>query len=168
MKPRAMSEWIEAAASSAVWPRRSVHARVSFSPAVKNVIRSSASRRRRTTSSSAEGALAELRRVRLGHLRELRLQLQVDPARPVLDRQQRLRGQRLELGRQLAREVAQRVARIEVGEQRLQLLDLLAQPRVARLRLLLDPLQPPLDVVAVGDEQLELERLQVAGGIGAR
>ena len=55
MKPRAMSEWIDAAASSAVWPRRSVQARVSFSPAVKNVIRSSASRSRRTTSSSAEG-----------------------------------------------------------------------------------------------------------------
>ena len=54
MNPRAMSEWIEAAASSAVCPRRSVHARVSFSPAVKNVIRSSASRRRRITSSSAD------------------------------------------------------------------------------------------------------------------
>ena len=51
-----MSEWIAAAASSAVWPRRSGQARVSFSPAVKNVIRSSSSRRRRATSSSAEGA----------------------------------------------------------------------------------------------------------------
>jgi hypothetical protein len=55
MKPRAMSEWIDAAASSAVCPRRSVQARVSFSPAVKNVIRSCASRSRRTSSSSAEG-----------------------------------------------------------------------------------------------------------------
>ena len=55
MKPRAMSLWIVAAASSAFWPRRSVQARVSFSPAVKNVIRSSSSRRRLVTSPSADG-----------------------------------------------------------------------------------------------------------------
>ena len=48
MNPRAMSEWIVPAASSAVSPRRSVHARVSFSPAVKNVTRSSTSNSRRT------------------------------------------------------------------------------------------------------------------------
>jgi hypothetical protein len=50
-----MSEWIVPAASSADSPRRSDHARVSFSPAVKNVIRSSASESLRTISSSAEG-----------------------------------------------------------------------------------------------------------------
>src|SRR5579884_2233832 len=54
MKPRAMSEWIVSAASSALSPRCSVHARVSFSPAVKNVIRSSVSTSLRTTSPSAD------------------------------------------------------------------------------------------------------------------
>src|SRR5581483_291877 len=54
MKPRAMSVWIVAAASSAVCPRRSVHARVSFSPAVKKVIRSSVSASCRTTEPSAD------------------------------------------------------------------------------------------------------------------
>src|SRR5205814_298707 len=54
MKPRAMSEWIVSAASSAVSPRLSVQARVSLSPAVKNVIRSRVSASRRTTSPSAD------------------------------------------------------------------------------------------------------------------
>src|SRR6476620_7840151 len=54
MKPRAMSVWIVSAASSAVRPRRSDHARVSFSPAVKKLINPSSSLRRRTTSSRAE------------------------------------------------------------------------------------------------------------------
>ena len=49
-----MSVWIVPAASSAVCPRRSVHARVSCSPAVKNVIRSSADASRAATSSSAD------------------------------------------------------------------------------------------------------------------
>ena len=48
-----------------------------------------------------------------------------------------------------------------------QLLDLDAELRVARLRLLLDPLEPPLDVVAVGDEQLEPQVLEIAGRVGA-
>src|SRR5579862_710495 len=54
MKPRAISVWIVAAASIAVRPRRSVHARVSFSPAVKNVIRSRVSARRRTIDARAD------------------------------------------------------------------------------------------------------------------
>ena len=49
-----MSVWIAPAASSAVWPLRSVHARVSCSPAVKNVIRSSAPASRPAISSSAD------------------------------------------------------------------------------------------------------------------
>ena len=169
MKPRAMSEWIDAAASSAVWPSaerprpRLLLARGEERDQVERVAQAAdhlVERRRAPL-------LAELRRVGVRHLRELRLQLQVDPVRPVLDREQRLRRQGLELLRQLARVVAQRVARLQVGEQRLQLLDLLPQRGVTRLRLLLDPLEPPLDMVAVGDEQLEIERLQVAGGIGA-
>jgi hypothetical protein len=54
MKPLAMSVWTAAAASSAVPPRRSVQARVSFSPAVKKLTRSRAAKSRRTTSSRAD------------------------------------------------------------------------------------------------------------------
>ena len=43
---------------------------------------------------------------------------------------------------------------LEVGH-----LDL--EPRVSRLRLLPDAFEAPLDVVAVGDEELELQRLEV-------
>ena len=117
MNPRAMSEWIDSAASSAVSPWRSVQARVSFSPAVKNVIRSSASRSRPATSSSADAPPSRIGgRLVLGELGQLRLELQVDPARAVLDRDQRLRRQRLELRRQLAGVVDQRAARVDVRE----------------------------------------------------
>ena len=37
---------------------------------------------------------------------------------------------------------------------------------IARLRLLADALEPPVDVLAVGDDELEAERLEVGGGIG--
>ena len=156
MKPRAMSEWIVPAASSAVWPRRSVQARVSLSPTVKNVIRPSASLSRTTTSSSADAPVAELGRLLVGELGELRLELAVDPTRAVLERDQRLRRERLELGGQLVRPVRERLAGVEVGEQALERLDLLALGAIAGLRLLLHALEPALDVVAVGDEQLEL------------
>ena len=157
-----MSVWIAPAASSAVWPLRSVQARVSCSPAVKNVIRSSALASRPAISSSADcAAVAKRRRLLVGQLGELGLELQVDPARAVDDRDQRLRRQRLELAGQLAVVVRELAARVDVREHLLQLLDLGADLRVARLRLLLDALEPPLDVVAVGDEQLELERLEI-------
>ena len=58
--------------------------------------------------------------------------------------------------------VRERLPRLEVREQLLERLDLLPRGRIARLRLLAHPLEPPLDVVAVGDEQLEPERLEVA------
>jgi len=48
-----------------------------------------------------------------------------------------------------------------VSEHLLQLIELAADLCVARLRLLLDALEPALDMVAVGDEQLELERLEI-------
>ena len=82
MKPRAMSEWIVAAASSAVWPLRSVQARVSLSPAVKNVIRPSASFSRRDDLVERRRPVAELRRLLVGQLGELGLELAVDPAGP--------------------------------------------------------------------------------------
>ena len=96
-------------------------------------------------------------RLLVGQLGQLRLELEVDPARPVddLDQSASSSAARAPRGR-LARVVAQRAAAVEVREHRPQVVDLLPQRRVARLRLLLDPLEPPLDVVAVGDEQLEL------------
>ena len=157
-----MSEWIVPAASSAVWPERSVHARVSFSPAVKNVIRPSASLSRRTTSSRAEGPSRNAAASSSGELGELGLELAVDPVRAVDDREQRLRREWVELGRKLARPLGERVARLEVREHRGQRLGLLAHGCIARLRLLLDPLEPLGDVIGVGDEQLELQLLEVA------
>src|SRR5207302_390295 len=59
------------------------------------------------------------------------------------------------------RSVHARVPRVEVREQAFEIVRLPLQLRVARLRLLPDALEPPLDVIAVGDEQLELQRLQV-------
>ena len=164
-----MSEWIASAASSADSPSRSVHARVSFSPAVKKVIRSSASRSRPATSSSADSPPSRNAAASsCGQLGELRLELQVDPARPVLDRDHRLRRQRLELAGQLAGVVDQRAARVDMSQDPRQLLDLGANLRVARLRLFGDALEPALDVVAIGDQQLQRERLEVTCGIGVR
>jgi hypothetical protein len=51
-----------------------------------------------------------------------------------------------------------------VREHALELVDLSAKLRVARLRLTADPLQPPLDVITVGDEQLQLELLDLLRG----
>ena len=60
-------------------------------------------------------------------LRELRLEFQVDPGRAVDDREQRLRGQRLELTRQLAVVVRELAAGIDVGED---LLSSSSSPRI--------------------------------------
>ena len=71
-----MSEWIVSAASSAVWPLRSVHARVSLSPAVKNVIRSSASLQPRDDLlERRRAAVAERGRLLVVELGQLRLEL---------------------------------------------------------------------------------------------
>ena len=58
------------------------------------------------------------------------------------------------------------VAGLDVGEDALELLRLFAELRIARFRLRTNPLEPLLDVVAVGDDELELELLLVAVGIG--
>src|SRR3954447_5796940 len=52
-----------------------------------------------------------------------------------------------------------------MGEGALQLPELGAKTRVTGLRLLLDALEAPLDVIAVGNEKLEPQRLQVVCGI---
>ena len=164
-----MSEWIDPAASSAVWPERSVHALVSFSPAVKNVIRSSASRSRRTTSSSAESPPSRKDAASSsGSSASSASSFRSMPAGPVDDGEQRLRRQRLELGRKLARVVGERLAGVDVRQHVRELVDLGAQACVARLRLLRHTLEPSLDVIAVGDEQLEAERLEIAVRIRVR
>src|SRR5207244_12754206 len=66
-------------------------------------------------------------------LGELGLELEVDPSRSVLDREQRLRGQRLERRRNRATVVGERPAALEMSEQRLRLRDLLPEPSLARL-----------------------------------
>jgi len=54
-----MSEWIDSAASRAVWPVDSVHERASVSPIVKKVMSPSASYTARTTLALAAGTRAE-------------------------------------------------------------------------------------------------------------
>ena len=103
-----------------------------------------------------------------GRLSELRLELQVCPAGAVLDRDDRLRRQRLERLRERGRVILQRPALVQVGEQLLEVLHLGPKRRIARLRLFRDTLEPPLDMLAVGDEELELDRLQIPLGIGVR
>src|SRR5205814_497845 len=66
-----------------------------------------------------------------GQLREFGLELQVDPAGPVLDRDRRLRGQRLERVRDLAAVAGDRPSLLHVREQRLEARDLLLQLRLA-------------------------------------
>src|SRR5215216_2512076 len=107
------------------------------------------------------GSVAELRRLLIGELAELGLEREVGPAGTVDDRDQRLRGQRLELPRQLFAPIAQRPLFVDVREQPLEVRDLGAQLRAARLRVFANALEPARDVVAVGDEQLEVERLEL-------
>ena len=162
-----MSVWISPAASSAVRPPRSVQARASVGPIVKNVIRPSDAFRPAGDLLERRRAVAKRGRLVLGQLAELGLELEVDAAGAVLDDDHRLRRQRLERVRHLALVVGDRPAAFDVGEQRLEARDLLPELRVARLRLLTRPLEPLLDVIAVGDEQFELQCLQIGVGLGA-
>src|SRR5436853_6060794 len=100
-------------------------------------------------------AFAERGRLLRRQLAKLGLELQVDPTGAVLEREERLRRQRLELLRQLALPLLERPAFLEVPEKPLELPDLTSQGRVARLRLLPNALEPPLDVVAISVEALE-------------
>src|SRR5579859_1931468 len=91
---------------------------------------------------------------------ELRLEVKVDAAvAPVDDLEQRLRRQGIELGRQLALPLRERPSRVEMREQALEIGRLGPETSVSGLRLFRDPLQPALDVIAIGDEQLQLQRL---------
>ena len=158
-----MSVWIVAAASSAVWPRRSVQARVSVSPAVKKTISPTASKKSREDrlDSSPPSRNAD---ASSGELRQLGFELQVEAARPVDEVDQRLRRQRLEVARQRAGVRASGLPASTWARTLLELLRLLAELRIARLRLRANPLEPLLDVVAVGDDELELELLRSRSG----
>src|SRR6478736_642906 len=107
---------------------------------------------------------AELRRLLRRQLRKLRLELKVDAIGTVDQLEQRLRRERVQLGRQLALPVGERAAGVEMRKQPFELLRLGPEAHIPRLRLLRHSLEPALDVVAVGDEQLELQRLEVVGG----
>src|SRR5258708_38094409 len=96
-------------------------------------------------------AVAERRRLLVVELGQLRLERKVDPTRAVLDRKNRLGRERLELRRQLPRILRERPLGIDVGDHLPQLLDLDAELRVASLRLLLDALEPALDLAPGGD-----------------
>ena len=115
-----MSVWIFAAASSAVWPPRSVQARASVGPIVKKVIRPSASLSRSRDLLERRRAFAEGGGFLLGELGELGLELEVDSARAVLDDHHRLRRQRLERVRDLALVVGDRPTGLDVRQQRLE------------------------------------------------
>src|SRR5205814_6162532 len=106
-------------------------------------------------------AFAERRSLLRAQFGELRLELEVDALGPVLDGEQRLRRQRLQPRRELARPVRQRSPRVHVREHPLELRGLLLQLRLAGLRLLGDAFEPPLDVVAIRDQELQAERLEV-------
>ena len=58
------------------------------------------------------------------------------------------------------------MAFVEVREQSLRQLSLLALRSIAGLRLLAHALEPPIDVLAVGDDQLEPKRLEIACRVG--
>ena len=59
------------------------------------------------------------------------------------------------------------MAVVEVREQALRELELLPLGAIAGLRLLADALEAAIDVLAVGDDQLQPQRLEVGGGIRA-
>ena len=109
-------------------------------------------------------AAAKFRRLLRRQLCELRLELEVDAVVTVDELEQRLRREGVELRWQLALPLRQRPAGVEVRKEPLEVGRLRLEARVPRLRLLPDPFEPPLDVVAVCHQQLELERLEVVGG----
>ena len=102
-------------------------------------------------------AVPELRSLLGRQIAKLGLEREIDAVRAVHDRKERLRRQGLELTGQLVRPVAQRPLVVDVAEQALEQLHLGPETGIARLRLLANPLESPLHVVPVGDEQLELE-----------
>ena len=160
-----MSEWIVSAASIAVSPSRSVHARVSFSPAVKNVIRSSVSASRRTTSPSADSPLPRNSAAssRAAPRARPRASGRCPSGAPFTIASSGFVVSGSSSGGSSSVHSAIVLPASRCASSRSSCSTSCLQLRVARLRLLRDALEPPLDVVAVGDEQLELQRLEVVG-----
>ena len=159
-----MSVWIVAAASSAVCPRRSVQARVSVSPPVKNVEQADGLEDAREHRLELGRAVAERSGLLRRELGKLGFELEVEPARAVDDA---ISGFVVSGSSPAAARAgtSERVPASTCARTRSSSCDLLAEPRVARLRLLPDALEALLDVVAVGDDELELERPQVVVGV---
>jgi hypothetical protein len=76
------------------------------------------------------------------------------------------RRERLELYWKLACPLGQRMALVEVREQSLRELSLLALRSIAGLRLLAHALEPAIHVLAVGDDQLEPKSLEISRRVG--
>src|SRR5262249_10831671 len=110
---------------------------------------------------------AELGRLLRRELGELHLERAVDPTRAILDRNQRLRRQRLELRREGAVPLRERLPVVQVRGEVLCQLALLALGAISRLPFFPDPLEPTIDMLAVRDDELEAERLEVRGWIRA-
>jgi hypothetical protein len=101
------------------------------------------------------GSVAKLGRLIIRQLGKLGLELGVDAVRAVLDDEQRFRRQWLEFGRQRLGIGGERPLSINVDDEPFERFSFLLELRIARLRLSRDALQPPLDVIAIGNEQLE-------------
>ena len=164
MKPRAMSEWIVSAASSAVSPfAERPRARLLLAGGEERDQVERVAQPPHDLVQRRRAAVAERRRLLVVELGQLRLEREVDPARAVLDARAAASSSAARAPAAARRAYSESgVPGVDVREHLAELLDLDAELRVARLRLLLDPLEPPLDVVAVGDEQLELQVLEVA------
>ena len=164
MKPRAMSVWIVAAASRAVCPSRSVQARVSLSPTVKKAISPSASFNLRTTSSSAEGPSRNSAASSSGRSASSASSLQSIPCGPFSTARSGFVVSGSSSGGSSPGQSASVFPASRCASSATSVSSSARFAGVARLRLLRDALVPALDVIAIGDEQLELERLEVVGG----
>ena len=164
MKPRAMSVWIVAAASRAVCPSRSVQARVSLSPTVKNAISPSASFNLRTTSSSAEGPSRNSAASSSGRSASSASSLQSIPCGPFSTARSGFVVSGSSSGGSSPGQSASVLPASRCSRSPTSVSSSVRLRGVARLRLLRDALVPTLDVIAIRDEQLELERLEVVGG----
>ena len=133
-----------------------------LSPAVKKATRPRASLSRTTTSSSADGPVRNSAASSGGSSAELRLELASMPPGPfTIATSGFVVSGSSPLGK-LAAPLRQRPALVEVREDALESARLPGASRRRRTSPPSHPLEPPLDVVAVGDEQLEPQRLQVA------
>ena len=137
-----------------------------MSPTVKNVIRPSASLSRRTTSSSADGPMRNSAASSGGSSASSISSAQSMPPGPFSSGMSGFVVSGSSSEGSSPRHSESGLPASRCASSRSVELDLLTLRPVARLRLLAHPLEPPLDVVAIGDDQLEPERLEVGCRIG--